>query len=63
MIYIPVILGAILIVVGTALIIGHIFESNEMGRPDTGPKRPTFNITYPGIILIVIGAVMVIVGR
>ena len=61
--YIPVILGAILGIVGIALIIGHIFDTSEMGRANIGSKRPTFNSIYPGIVLIVIGAVMVMLGR
>ena len=62
MTYSPVILGAILVIVGLALIISHILEVWYSERADVDPKGP-FGTPYPGLFLIVIGAVMFIVGR
>jgi uncharacterized membrane protein YjgN (DUF898 family) len=60
------ILGSALTIVGVVLVIVQIMRrgfSTQMRGGSFGPKGFAVRTTYPGLILIVIGAVLVILGE
>ena len=64
----PMIMGALLVVVGTILVVVQFAKGD---RRDQGvsrsaqfsPKGVTMRTTYPGLIMIGIGAVLLLAGR
>jgi hypothetical protein len=63
---VSVLMGCLLILVGIGMVI-YQMQKVSWSRPPmrgatVGPKGITVKTTYPGIILIAIGAVMVMVG-